>query len=314
MELRNDGIREVGLFHTQARRRLETTRLNSVDQTSGAVFAQSSIQWTPQLRSVFGLRGDHYRFAVDGSRTRSDSLLSPKVSLIAGRWRDSEFYFNAGTGFHSNDARAGTSDLLVRTTAAEIGVRSKPTPRFYVSTSLWHLLLDSELVFVGDAGTTESTRPSRRYGVEVESWYQLSRWLMLDADLAWSHARFRDQDPAGSFIPGSIEAAASMGLSLVELNRWSGSVRYRHFGSRPLIEDDSVRSEPSNLVNARLSYRLTARARLDADLFNVLDSEASDIEYFYGSRLPGEPEEGIEDFHFHPVEPRSLRVSLAVAF
>ena len=41
--------------------------------------------------------------------------------------------------------------------------------------------------------------------------------------------------------------------------------------------------------------------------FNLLDEEASDIEYLYESRLPGEAEP-VEDIHFHPAEPRSVRL------
>ena len=39
---------------------------------------------------------------------------------------------------------------------------------------------------------------------------------------------------------------------------------------------------------------------------------ADDIMYFYASRLPGEPASGVEDKHFHPAEPRTLRLSLVL--
>jgi hypothetical protein len=45
-------------------------------------------------------------------------------------------------------------------------------------------------------------------------------------------------------------------------------------------------------------------------VFNVFDSKSSDIDYFYTSRLPGEPFTGIDDVHTHPVEPISFRFSL----
>jgi hypothetical protein len=90
---------------------------------------------------------------------------------------------------------------------------------------------------------------------------------------------------------------------------WYGSVRLRHFGPRPLIEDGSAKSDSSTLVNAAIGFR---RERLDVrvDVLNVLDSDDHDITYFYASRLPGESEEGVEDLHFHPLEPRMLRAYL----
>lgn len=50
------------------------------------------------------------------------------------------------------------------------------------------------------------------------------------------------------------------------------------------------------------------------DVFNVFDTKASDIDYFYASRLAGEPAEGVNDIHTHPVEPRAVRASVTARF
>lgn len=93
----------------------------------------------------------------------------------------------------------------------------------------------------------------------------------------------------------------------------SAEVRYRYFGPRPLLEDNRVRSEASNLVNARIGYALSPRIRLDLDLFNALAAEVSDVDYFYTSRLRDEAEP-LDDVHFHPVEKRSLRIGRTTRF
>ena len=49
-----------------------------------------------------------------------------------------------------------------------------------------------------------------------------------------------------------------------------------------------------------------------ADVLNLLDSDDRDIEYFYASRLAGEPLDGAEDRHFHRFEPRQVRVTLTI--
>jgi outer membrane receptor protein involved in Fe transport len=87
----------------------------------------------------------------------------------------------------------------------------------------------------------------------------------------------------------------------------------RHFGPRPLIEDNSVRSASTTLVNFRGGYRIDKHWNVLLDVFNLFDREASDIEYFYESRLAGELAP-VEDIHFHPVEPRSFRVTLTGRF
>lgn len=332
IQARHDHIRNVGLYHTRERVRLSTTRQDRVDETSAGVYAQTSAQWRPGLRTIAGVRLDRFRFDVASHDHRSSgreeaSLVSPKLSVILGPWRSAELYVNAGSAFHSNDARGATARVdpatgapagrvtpLVRTRGAELGLRTAPLPGVHLTAALWGLDMESELLFAGDAGTTEASRPSRRTGVEVSTFWNLLDWLAVDADYAYSRARFRDADPAGRYIPGAVEGVASVGLNLIDLRGLSGEVRYRYFGPRPLIEDGGVRSRPSGLVNARVGYRLTPRLRLDVDVFNVLDAEASDVDYFYTSRLPGEPDGGSADLHFHPVEQRAVRIGLSTSF
>jgi len=45
----------------------------------------------------------------------------------------------------------------------------------------------------------------------------------------------------------------------------------------------------------------------------VFDADDNDITYFYESQLPGEAAP-MEDIHFHPVEPRTLRGTLTWRF
>jgi outer membrane receptor protein involved in Fe transport len=306
-QARRDDIGNIALYHTRARTRLGTERQNRGSETSESLYAQTSLQWTPWLRTIAGLRGDDYQFDV--AQRSNATIVSPKLTMIFGPWRNTEVYANAGSGFHSNDARA-TDTPLVRTRGAEVGVRTTPIPRVHVTASLWRLDMASELVFAGDSGTTEASGASRRTGVEVASTVNVAKWLAVDADYAYSHARFRD----GSRIPGAIEGVASVGLNFIDLGPISGELRYRYFGPRPLIEDDSVRSNPSNLINARVGYRLAPRVRIDVDVFNILDAKVSDVDYFYASRLPGEPADGVNDVHFHPVEKRAFRAGVTTTF
>jgi hypothetical protein len=329
---RLDDIPTVGLYHTRATQRLATIRQDDVRQTSGAAFFQTSIQWSDTLRTVAGLRGDVYAFDVASSDPansgrRTASLASPKLGLVLGPWNSTEVYANAGLGFHSNDARGAVQtrdpktgeavepvDPIVRARGAELGLRTLALRRYQTSVAVWGLDIDSELLFVGDAGTTEASRPSRRVGFEWSNVFVPRPWLTLDADLAWSRARFRDADPAGDRIPGAVEGVASAGLTVHELGRFSGSLRLRYFGPRPLVEDDSVRSRASTTLNARLGWRLSRRYAVGLDVFNLTDAQVSDIDYFYESRLPGEPAEGVADIHTHPLESRSLRLSLTATF
>lgn len=142
----------------------------------------------------------------------------------------------------------------------------------------------------------------------------LTSWLTFDADLAYSHARFRNYDPVGSRIPGAPEGVASLGLSTEHRRRLSGSIRLRYFGPRPLIEDDSVRSRPAAVLSAQIAHRLSSRFSVALDVFNLTNARVSDVDYYYVSRLPGEPAAGVADVHTHPLESRSLRAGLTATF
>lgn len=332
LQLRHDEIGLVGLYRTEARRRLHTIRADRVRQTGLGLYAQNSAQWFDTLRTIVGLRADGHRFAVRSdleanSGTTTAGLVSPRFGVVAGPWNRTEFYANAGWGYHSNDARGATIAVdpatggaasrvtpLVRARGAELGVRSVVVPHWQTTLTAWRLDLASELVFVGDAGTTEAGRPSRRMGIEWANYYSPTPWLTFDLDVSAASARFTDDDSAGRSIPGALDTVVSAGVTVEDRHGFFGSLRLRHFGPRPLVEDASTRSSASTLLYANVGRAITRQVRVTLDAFNLLDAAVSDIDYYYTSRLPGEPLDGVADVHTHPALPRSLRLTLALSF
>ena len=330
VQLQNDNIHN-GLYHTRQRQIVSTTRQDHIVESSIGVYGENSTRWSRWLRTVAGLRADAYRFDVRSDRAAnsgkaSDHLFSPSLSVIAGPWRDTEAYLNIGNGFHSNDARGTTITVdpktgeaadkvtpLVRSRGLELGLRSAAIASLQTSLSLYRLDFDSELLFVGDAGATEAGRPSRRYGIEFSSYYKAASWLSLDLDLAYARARSRGSDPAGDFIPGAIEGVAQLAMTVTPQGPWSGSLRLRYFGPRPLIEDNSVRSAASVGLNGRIAYQIDKTLRVEVEGYNLANRRDSAIDYYYASRLPGEAQP-VDDIHFHPVESRSLRLTLVKNF
>ena len=331
VQLQNDNISNA-LLTTKARQEVSATRRDRIVEGSVGVWFDQGVRWTPTFRTVAGLRADAYRFDVNSDRAensgrRTASIVSPKLNLIFGPWAKTELYVNLGRGFHSNDARGTvigvdpkTNDPVDRVTPLsraagfELGLRTSPLPGLQTALSVYRLNLDSELVFVGDAGTTAAGRPSRRIGFELANYYQHGDWLTIDADLAFAQARFRDRAVEGNRIPGAVEGVASLAVAVDNLGPWFGGLQWRFFGARPLIEDDSVRSKPTSLLNGRIGYRIGPRLKLELEGFNLANRKASAIDYFYTSRLPGEPAGGVDDIHFHPIESRSFRLSLNASF
>ncbi len=174
VQVRSDDIAKVGLYRTQERQRFETVREDAVVQTNYSAYASLNTTWHPAVRTVIGVRAEDFHFDVDSNVAANsghinDSLASPKFSLILGPWRETEVFFNIGRGFHSNDARGTTTtvdpvdgatpadpvDPLVKALGADIGIRTAIFPDLQLTAAYWGLDLDSELLFVGDAGITE---------------------------------------------------------------------------------------------------------------------------------------------------------------
>ena len=333
VQFQNDNVFN-GLLSTRARQTVSTTRRDHLVETSIGVYAENATRWTPWFRTVAGVRADSYRFNVKSDNPANSgkvtaSIANPKLGLIFGPWSQTEFYVNLGGGFHSNDARGTTLTVdpktgdpadkvpaLVRAKGIELGLRTALVPGLQTSVSVYQLDFGSELVFAGDAGTTEAGRPSRRTGIEVANYYKFSDWLTVDADVAFARARFRDNDPdgIGSRIPGSVEGVASIALALDHLGPWFGALQVRYFGPRPLIEDNSVRSSSTTTINGRVGYKVSPTMRVELEGFNLANRKTSAIDYYYTSRLQGEAAAGVNDIHFHPIESRSFRVSLTLNF
>ncbi len=326
-DIRYDDIGKVGLFKTTERQRREAVRTDSVDQLSASAYAELEFNPLDNLRTSVGVRADYYNWDVsalidENSGDGDDFLVSPTLN-IAYKLNDSaELYANWGRGFHSNDVRGNTIsvdpatgdpadpvDALVRSNGAELGLRVERDDRFNATATAFWLNLDSELLFVGDAGATEAQGSSTRVGVELSTFFQATDWLAVNFAYTFTDSEFDKDTGDGREIPGAIESSATLGLNAAWDNGLFISARARYLGEAPLIEDDSVRSPSSLLVNIGGGYRM-GDFSFRLDVFNLFDSNDYDIAYFYASRLPGEPAEGVEDIHYRPLEPLSVRTSV----
>ena len=189
--------------------------------------------------------GAHASSACARTTSASTSTASRSFELGHGGRRDrepegepgprargptTELYLSGGLGFHSNDARGvvdpvDEADPLVRTTGAEVGVRSvagSPGLQQHDRALVARHRLRARSSSATPA-TTEASRPSRRYGVELANYYTVNEWLTLDLDVSLSQARFRDSDPAGDEIPGSVESVVAAGVTVRRLGTASSA-------------------------------------------------------------------------------------------
>ena len=333
VQSRADIIHGLGLYHTQSRQRFATVRQDDVRETSTGVYLKAESRWTDRFRSTVGVRADGFTFNVSSDRPENSGrrvagIVSPKLSVAFAPMRGSELYVSGGFGFHSNDARGTTITIdpangdsvsrvnpLVRSKGGEVGLRITPVAGLRSTASAWFLNLDSELLFTGDAGITEPSAASRRRGVTFANFYRPIPELSFDTDVSFAHAKFVGVEPGQDHVPGALENVVAAGVTFAPHTAGVFSaVRLRHFGSYALVEDNSSRARESNLVNADAGFQFRSGTRLQMSILNLLDGRADDIQYSYASRLKGESSDGVEDVHFHPAEPRQVRLAVGYRF
>ncbi len=379
---RYDDIR-VGLQDTYDKMAFQTLTNDAVDEGNVGVWTDTTVKWTPWLRTVAGIRGDYFAGSVGdfqnptqavclpaycagsagvgvpiglpsflnnpatipgywggapgagpaliwtgpwNSGSKTAAMDSPKLSIVLGPWEKTEFFINAGEGFHSTDLRgtvtqlnpldgteAAKIPLLVKARGAEVGLRTKFIEGLDSTLTFWGLDFDSENQFDGDTGTTLFGRPSQRYGLELANHYSPYDWLHFDGDLTLSHARSRGFDTPqlvewaqlvqpgtigyftylgnapGNYIPEGPPIIAMVMVEVGEKTGWFGALKFRFKGVYPLTEDGYFKAPATGWLDLRGGYRWDNGLKLQVDLFNVLNSKSDQITYAYGSLLPTDP-------------------------
>ncbi len=329
-DIRYDNVDELNLFNTLSRRRISTIREDKAEEFSIGAFGELQFLVTDALRATVGVRYDYYDGEVDAFRSQNsgsddDSLWQPNIGLAYRLNENLEFYGNYGHGFHSNDVRAAVNtvdpvtgdpteslEMLVEGKGSEIGFRYDTLEGFNLSAAYYTLKMDSELVFVGDAGTTEPGDPSRRDGIEVTSFWEISDQLVFDISGAKSDGHFIGLPSGENAIPDAHDLVYGVGLTYAGGNGWTSSLRVRHFGDAALTEDEVVEKGSSTLLHFGLSYEQD-NWEIGLDILNLLDEEDDDIAYWFESQLPEEAA-AVEDIHFHPADPRTVRVLMKYKF
>jgi outer membrane receptor protein involved in Fe transport len=321
VQYRIDAPQVILAVQTDRQRRGRTQDVDIVEQ-SVSPFLELDLAPVSWLRVVTGARGDIFRYRVRdnldgaGGPLQGDAhgaIPSVKANLILGPWWGTELFANFGTGFHSNDARAVVQDptlaTLARAQGYELGLRTRPHPRLQLSATYWVLDLDSELVFVGDEGTTEARGPSHRHGWELAVRLRLLEWLTISGDVTRSWARF-DNGDAVPLAPG-LTARADLTARL--RGGLSASLQMRVLGDRYLTEDREQIAPGYTVFDFTARYRYRALEAF-VSLENLLNTDFREAQFYFASRLRGEPAEGVADTHFTPGSPRAVLGGLAVRF
>tara|TARA_R110000796_G_scaffold35017_3_gene90118 strand:+ start:86508 stop:88736 length:2229 start_codon:yes stop_codon:yes gene_type:complete len=321
---RTDNVNDIELSHTLNRRTtIDNIQLGDIKETN--TYAYASIDYKKDKWTIIpGLRVDNIQFNyVDDlqptyvNTSESKTFLSPKLNVLYSSSQDLQFFLKSGIGFHSNDTRVVVAqngkDILPAAYGADLGTIWRPFSKLFFNAAAWYLYLEQEFVYVGDAGIVEPSGKTQRFGLDLGLRYQINDWLFFNTDATLTKAHSID-DPKGSdYIPLAPDFTMAGGLSILNLGRFSGGIKYRFIDDRPANEDNSIIAEGYFVTDINVNYKFSKNWNIGLSIENLLDTEWNETQFATESRLQNEAE-SVEEIHFTPGTPFFVKGSLTYTF
>ncbi|MBP6732675.1 MAG: TonB-dependent receptor, partial [Chitinophagales bacterium] len=248
-------------------------------------------------------------------------LPSYKLNLVFTPVKILQLFINSGIGYNSNDARGVVRDLNTHLLPAaygnEVGAEVNIANRAIISLALWSLENTSELVYIGDEGTTEDNGSSRRYGIDLSTRIQILKWLVFDGDFNIARSVFTEKvfgkrTATDYLVPLSPFITSTAGLTVRHKTGIRASLRYRYIHNRPANEDNSIVARGYCIVDAGLGFERKKYA-INLTVENLLNTKWNEAQFATESRLRNE-EAPVDELHFTPGTPVSLKLAFSYFF
>ncbi|MFV8373242.1 TonB-dependent receptor [Flavobacterium sp. LB2P74] len=320
---RADATKDTELSHTLNRRTvLENIKLGDIDESNMFSYMNSEFNFGKLMVNP-AIRLDYFKFNYQDKltanyKTQSEFKFkfSPKLNLIYSQNNNLQFFIKSGMGFHSNDARVVVQNsgkqILPTAIGTDVGTIWKPFPKMIVNAALWHLYLEQEFVYVGDAGIIEPSGQSRRMGAELGFRYQLNDWFYFDADANYTYARSIDEPKGQYYIPLAPDFTTTGGVSFQKINGFSGGIRYRYLKSRPANEDNSIVAKGYFVSDLNVNYQYK-NVNFGIAVENFFNTEWNETQFATESRLQNETE-SVEEIHLTPGTPFFMKGKITYTF
>ena len=297
-------------------------QLGDINQTNASMFVNAEFEFG-KLIVAPALRLEHFKFMYnDKLQTNYTSLdetktaLLPKLNFFYNAKDNLQLYLKSGIGFHSNDTRVvvtnASENVLPKAYGVDLGNIWKPTPKLVVNSALWYLFLEQEFVYVGDAGIVEPSGRTRRYGADFGLRYQLNNWLFLNTDATLTKARSIDEASGEDYIPLAPDFTLTGGLTVNDLDGFSGGLNFRYIDDRPANEDNSIVAEGYFVSDFNVNYTIN-NLTFGFAIENLFDTEWNETQFATTSRLQNETAP-VEEIHFTPGTPFSSKFTVSYRF
>jgi hypothetical protein len=319
--LRADNI-DVELWNTKRREKIYPKVLAEINQKNFSLFLKEEIYFNTFIRLELGIRGDLFLFNVKNryktgeSGRKNQIVVSPKANLVISPSSELDLFFNAGGGFHSNDARVVISHsnqrTLPRAFGAEIGIKLRILSRIIFSSSFWLLDLENEFVYVGDEGITELSGPSSRKGIDTGIRAQLTSWLWADMDFNISKGKFKNEPDGRNYVPLAPDFTTTAGIISRFDNGLDLSLRFLFIDDRPANESYTVTANGTALFEFAAGYSV-GLFNFSFAIENIFNVEWYEAQFDTESKLKNEAE-SVSELHYTPGTPRNFKINISYNF
>ena len=322
--LRYDLVNDNELSHTKNRKEtLQQIQLGDVRQTNLYAFFNSEFE-IGKFKISPSVRVDYFKFLYNDALStnyetlsKTKAIVNPKLNFLYTQNDNLQWFLKSGIGFHSNDARVvlqqNADKVLPRAYGIDFGNIWKPSKNIVLNTALWYLFSEEEFVYVGDAGIIEPSGKSKRFGLDVGIRYQALDWLMLDTDATFTKARSLENVVGQDYIPLAPEITIAGGVTLTNLGRFSGGIRYRYLGDRAANENNSIVAEGYLVTDFNLNYAMNKNLTLGIAVENIFNVAWNETQFATESRLQNETNP-VEEIHFTPGTPFFAKATISYRF
>ncbi len=320
--LRYDVVNDIALDHTVKRTFLNPIKYGDINELNMNGYISETILISDQFSINAAVRLDYLHFTYTDKLSANQppsvgkAIVNPKLNFNYQFNPQISLFVRAGTGFHSNDARAvvvqNGIDILPKAYGVDVGTDVKLTPQLLVHAALWRLDLDQEFVYSGDEGVVEPSGKTTREGLDLSARYQLNSWLFADLDVNITKPRAVGLPEGENYIPLAPVQTSIAGLSIRKGNGFNGSLRYRYMGDRPANEDNTLVAKGYFITDAIINYT-QKKWEMGMSIENLFDRQWKEAQFDTESRLKNEAAT-VDEIHFTPGTPFSLRLKFTKYF
>lgn len=321
--MRYDMVKNIELSHTANRKTvLDSLKMGDIHEANLYAYTGAEIRLGKWLINP-AIRADNFTFDyVDKLATSfqnssvQKTIISPKLNFLYTQNKNLQYFLKFGKGFHSNDTRVVVAQngnrILPAAYGADAGLTWKPFRNVVFNTAAWYLYLQQEFIYVGDEGVVEPGGRTERKGVDAGLRWQLGKYIFLNGDFTYTHARAMDETKGNNYLPLAPKTTFAGGISFQTPTGFAGSLKTRLLGNRPANEDNSIVAKGYTVTDANLNYSYK-RFTLGLITENIFNTKWNETQFATESRLYNEAQP-VTEIHFTPGTPFNIRGTLTYRF